>query len=66
MFDRAMTLDESCALCHFGFGVLDYWEADTAKRGIQRLTKAITQEDGLLASTRKAPVPASITNAPAA
>jgi tetratricopeptide (TPR) repeat protein len=47
-FDRAAILDESCALCHLGLGMLDYWEVSAAQRGVERLTRAIALEPSLL------------------
>jgi tetratricopeptide (TPR) repeat protein len=48
MFNRAMKLDESCALCHLGFGILDYRGTDTAKPGIEPLNRAIALDPWLV------------------
>ena len=48
MFDRAMSLDTSCANCYLGLGILDYWDAEKAGKGIQHLTKAITLDPSLV------------------
>lgn len=48
MFERGSKLDESCALCHLGLGILDYWKPDTAKRGVDRLSKAISLDPSLI------------------
>lgn len=48
MFNRAMKLDESCALCYLGLGILDYRGTNIAKPGIEPLSKAITLDPLLI------------------
>ncbi len=48
LFERAVTMDESCAICHLGLGILDYQNYDTAKRGVKRLGKAIALDSSLI------------------
>lgn len=48
IFNRSMAVDESCALSHLGLGILDYWDARTAKRGLKRLSKTISLDPSLI------------------
>jgi tetratricopeptide (TPR) repeat protein len=48
MFNRALTLDESCALSHLGLGILDYQDPNAAKSGLKRLSDAVNLDPSLL------------------
>ena len=55
MFNRSLSLDESCALSHLGLGILDYRDANfgvshpnVAESGLKRLSDAITLDSSLV------------------
>jgi tetratricopeptide (TPR) repeat protein len=47
MFNRSLTLDESCALSHLGLGILDYQNPNAAKSGLKRLSDAVNLDPSL-------------------